>query len=292
MTIKGIDTVVFSAPDMDEAHRFFTDWGLKRVRSGKSGMAYQTAVGSEIVVRPPDAKGLPAPAMPGDHFREVIYGVSSEKHLDDIAKELSKDQDITVDKDGTVHAYDPSGFGIGFRLWKCKDKVDARRAPINGMGALERIDERSIFYDRARPIRMGHIVFLRRAQRSPQPVLHPGGQRQGRQDRSCRLRGARHPRGVRRRPTFLAPGLGDRGGAGTASDLVGLFLVFQESVRRVIRVFHRFRSGHGEVETHDLQGQQVLRMASGGRHRRAQPRPLHGRRRTAPVAEAGGANNR
>ena len=160
MTIKGIDAVVYSAPDMDEAHRFFSDWGLKRTRNGKAGMVYQTAVGSEVVVRPPDAKNLPAPAMPGEHFREVIFGVSSQKHLNDIAKELAKDQDVTTDKDGTIHAYDPSGFGIGFRLWKRKDKVKAPRAPINGIGSVERVDERSVFYERARPIRMGHIVFI------------------------------------------------------------------------------------------------------------------------------------
>lgn len=160
MTIMGIDTVVFSAPDMAEMRRFFSDWGLKSLQNRKTAAVYETAVGSQIVVRPPDAKGLPAPPVEGMHFREVIYGVSSQRELDRLARNLARDQDITVDRDGTVHARDPNNLGIGFRLWKRKNSVRLSRAPVNAMGAVERVDKPSVFYERARPLRMGHIVFI------------------------------------------------------------------------------------------------------------------------------------
>ena len=31
---------------------------------------------------------------------------------------------------------------------------------VNAIGSVERVDERSVFYERAQPIRMGHIVFV------------------------------------------------------------------------------------------------------------------------------------
>lgn len=160
MAIMGIDAVVYSAPDMDEARQFFADWGLKKVKAGKTGLVFETAVGSQIVVRPPDAKNLAAPPATGVHFREVIWGVSSKAHLNQIAKELSKDAGTTIDKDGTIHARDPNNLGIGFRLWTGKNKVKLTRAPVNSMGSYERIDKPSVFYERAQPIRMGHIVFV------------------------------------------------------------------------------------------------------------------------------------
>ena len=160
MTFMGIDTVVYTASDLARARRFLDDWGLRRVRTGKTGTVYATAVGSQIVVRPHDAKGLPPAPGPGVNFREVIWGVSSKTHLNAVAREISKDRAVTVDKDGTIHSTDPNGLGIGFRLWTRKNSVQARRAAVNAMGARERVDRPSAFYERARPLRMGHIVFV------------------------------------------------------------------------------------------------------------------------------------
>lgn len=159
MAFVGIDTVVFSPPDMKEARRFFADWGLRRVRDGRSGTVFETEIGSQIVLRPPAARGLP-PALPGTNFREVIWGVSSNRDLDAIAKELSRDREVTLDKDGTLHSVDPNGLGIGFRVWRRKRALKRSRAPVNTPGTLERIDAPSRFYRRATPLRMGHVVFL------------------------------------------------------------------------------------------------------------------------------------
>lgn len=159
MAFVGIDTVVFSAPDMKQARRFFVDWGVRRVRDGRAGAVFETEIGSQVVLRPP-ADGGPSAAAPGANFREVIWGVSSTRDLDAIARELSRDREVTMDKDGTLHSVDPNGLGIGFRVWRRKRALKPSRAPVNTPGALERIDAPSRFYARARPLRMGHVVFL------------------------------------------------------------------------------------------------------------------------------------
>ena len=94
MVFTGLNTVVFTAPDMKKARRFYTDWGLKKVSDGRTGIVFETQVGSRVIVRPPSAKGMPPPAAKGMNFREMIWGVSSKKHLAEIRKELSKDREV------------------------------------------------------------------------------------------------------------------------------------------------------------------------------------------------------
>ncbi len=160
MAVIGLDTVIFTAPDMARARKFFTDWGLRRVRSGKSGTVFETEIGSQIILRPRGAKNMPPPAARGMNFREMIWGVSSKRDLAAIAKEISKDREVTEDKDGAIHFLDPNGLGVGFRVWKHARNFKPERTPVNIYGRPERIDARSTFYQRARPLRMGHIGFV------------------------------------------------------------------------------------------------------------------------------------
>lgn len=160
MAIIGLDTVVFTAPDMAQARAFFTDWGLRKVSSGKSGAVFETEIGSRVIVRPKGAKNVPPAAAEGMNFREMIWGVASRRELNAIAKEIAKDREVTEDRDGTIHCLDPNGLGLGFRVWKHKRNFRPKRTAINCFGSAERIDARSSFYDRARPLRMGHIGFV------------------------------------------------------------------------------------------------------------------------------------
>jgi catechol 2,3-dioxygenase-like lactoylglutathione lyase family enzyme len=145
---------------MEKARRFFTDWGMKKVRQGRAGTVFETLAGSEVALLPPSSRTLPPPARPGMNFREMVWGVSSRGHLAKIGKELEKDRDVTVDADGTLHCLDPNGLGVGFGLWSPRKNVGAPRTPINSYERQERIDAVSTFYERARPIRIGHIGFV------------------------------------------------------------------------------------------------------------------------------------
>src|SRR6185437_4342263 len=91
----GIDSVVFGAPDLSVPRRLFTEWGLKKVKDGKSGLAFATEIGSEVVIRPAAAKDLPPKLSRGSEFREVVWGVSSQAHLDALGGELARDRAVT-----------------------------------------------------------------------------------------------------------------------------------------------------------------------------------------------------
>jgi len=160
MAITGLHRVVFRAPDMEKARRFFTDWGMKKLRQGAAGTLFETLAGSEVALLPSSSKALPPPAREGMNFREMVWGVSSKAHLAKIRKELQKDRAVTVDTDGTLHCIDPSGLGVGFSLWAPRGNVNAPRTRINSYENQERVDRVSTFYERAQPIRIGHIGFI------------------------------------------------------------------------------------------------------------------------------------
>lgn len=160
MAITGLESVVFTAPNMTKAKEFFTDWGLKRTKNGKTGTEFQTAVGSRIVLKPKGTKNLPPAPAKGSNFREMVWGVSSKADLKKYGKALSEIGEVTVDKDGTVHGFDPNGVGVAFRLWKPKNPKGMARGKINSVDNRERVDEVAVSYDQASPIRMGHIVFM------------------------------------------------------------------------------------------------------------------------------------
>ena len=158
MTIIGIDTVVYGVQDMAKGRKFFADWGLTRVKSGKSESIFATGEGTRVVLRPLGAKGLPPAPGTGPSAREVIWGVKSKRELDRLTKDLACDREVTTDRDGTVHAVDPNGFGIGFRVWRHR-RLKPSRAAVNAPGHRERLGRRGLLYDRARPVRLGHVVF-------------------------------------------------------------------------------------------------------------------------------------
>jgi catechol 2,3-dioxygenase-like lactoylglutathione lyase family enzyme len=156
----GIDAAVFGAPDLSAARKIFSDFGLKKVKDTKAGLVFTTEIGSEIIVRPSGAKGLPPKLNPNCEFREVIWGVAAQRDVDRIAAELSKDREVRRDNDGTIHSVDDGGVNIGVRVWRHgKEPKRPAALPLNAPGARGRVDAPSPMYERARPFRIGHIVF-------------------------------------------------------------------------------------------------------------------------------------
>ena len=73
MSISGIDRVTFGVEDLDLCRRFFTDFGLKLVRSDDAGADFETLNGCELHLRRIDDPSLPAAIEPGSTLREVIW---------------------------------------------------------------------------------------------------------------------------------------------------------------------------------------------------------------------------
>jgi catechol 2,3-dioxygenase-like lactoylglutathione lyase family enzyme len=155
----GIDSVIFGAPDLAAARKMFTDWGLKKTKDTKAGLVFATEIGADVVIRPSDAPGLPPKLSAGSEFREVVWGVSAPRHLEALGDELSRDRKVDEDKDGTLHTVDDCGINVGFRVWRHGKEPARSTLPLNVPGARGRVDAPSPMYERARPFRMGHIVF-------------------------------------------------------------------------------------------------------------------------------------
>jgi catechol 2,3-dioxygenase-like lactoylglutathione lyase family enzyme len=154
----GIDSVLFGARDLAVPRRLFADWGLKKLKDGKT-LVFATEIGSEVVIRPSDARDLPPKLSGGSEFREVVWGVSHARHLDALNDNLARDRKVRADKDGTLHTVDDCGVNIGFRVWRHGKEPARAPLPLNVPGARGRVDAPSPMYERARPFRMGHIVF-------------------------------------------------------------------------------------------------------------------------------------
>ena len=118
MAFTGIATVVYGAPDLTLAKKLFSDWGLKEASRGKTAAVFITGAGGQVIACPENTPGLPPRISEQSNFREIVWGVSDQKHLVALAENLARDRAVTLDKAGTLHTTDDSGVHIGFRLWK------------------------------------------------------------------------------------------------------------------------------------------------------------------------------
>ena len=161
MQFVGIESVVFGTSDLPAAGKFFADWGLERVKNGRTEKIFATEIGSRIVVRAEGARGLAPPLSPAGGFREVVWGVKGKRDLARIARELGSDRELKIDRDGTIHTRDPNGIGIGFRVWPHRKRLSVKAAAFNTGAERPRIDTPAPLYDEgASPLGIGHVVFL------------------------------------------------------------------------------------------------------------------------------------
>jgi catechol 2,3-dioxygenase-like lactoylglutathione lyase family enzyme len=158
MGLTGIESVTYGVADMSKATRFYVDFGLRKVRSGKSGTVLETQDGAQVVLRPRAAPELPPAIERGSTLREMTWGVQRPGDLETVARELTRDREVRRDPDGTLHSVDDMGLGIAFRVTR-RRKIKSSVVPMNTPGAPARIDERATYYERAQPLHIGHCVF-------------------------------------------------------------------------------------------------------------------------------------
>ena len=158
MTIIGIDAVTYGAAEPEQAARFFADWGLARKSRSRSKAVLETVDRCQIVIRPRAARDLPPAIERKSTIRALTWGVSAKRDLRAIEKELARDREVNRDRDDTLWSVDDNGLAIGFRVSrrkKLKERIEGTNAP----GAIERVDRRATYYDRARPLTIGHVVM-------------------------------------------------------------------------------------------------------------------------------------
>ena len=158
MTITGIDAVTYGTANLSKAAAFFADWGLERKSRRATKAVFTTADGSEIVVQPRAAKSLPKAIERKSTIRALIWGVSAKKDLNSIERELARDREVRRDRNGTLWSADDNGLAIAFRISRRKP-LKSKTPGVNAPGAIQRVDQRATYYERAQPRTIGHVVM-------------------------------------------------------------------------------------------------------------------------------------
>jgi len=158
MNVTNLDSATFGVTDLAACRRFWTDFGLVEANADGDTI-FSCQNGSTVVLRRADDPALPDPIEPGATQREATFGVKSSADLDAIVNELERDRPVRVDADGTVHARDPLGFAVAFRVARRQDVV-APELKFNTPGRPDRINTRGQFFKSATPLEMTHTVFM------------------------------------------------------------------------------------------------------------------------------------
>jgi catechol 2,3-dioxygenase-like lactoylglutathione lyase family enzyme len=159
VNVTNLDSVTFGITDFSACRRFWTDFGLTESAGDDGAIVFSCNNGSSVVLRDANDPKLPEPNEPGATQREAVFGVKSAADLTAIASELERDRPVHIDADGTVHARDPLGFGIAFRVSRRKP-VTAPELKFNTPGRPDRINTRGAFHRSATPLEMTHTVFM------------------------------------------------------------------------------------------------------------------------------------
>ena len=158
MKILGLESVTFGVDDVAMARRFWNDFGLFEMEFGTDGAVFETREKATIVVREIDDPELVAAPVEGNTAREFTWGLATQEEVDMIADELAKDCQIKRSSDGTLHAVDPVGYGIAFRVSR-RVTVEPEPQEINTPGAVTRVNKRARTYEKAAPLHLSHMVI-------------------------------------------------------------------------------------------------------------------------------------
>jgi catechol 2,3-dioxygenase-like lactoylglutathione lyase family enzyme len=159
MRIEGIDEITYGVEDFDTCKRFFADWGLELVseQPGKE-VIYCTLNDCRVrLIAAADPGRAPAIER-GSTMREVVWGVTSEAVLDELAVSLAGEPGFERTQD-RVWCVDPGGLVIGFQVSR-KKPIEVSSNSFNTWAERRRVNQRSTFYERAFPVEVGHVVFF------------------------------------------------------------------------------------------------------------------------------------
>lgn len=151
----GVDAIRFGVEDVDTCTRFLGDWGLRQ----RAERLFTTLDGGEVHLSGIDEAGLPSAFEPGSTLREVVWGLEDEAALEAIRERIRANANYMEHGD-TPSVVDPDGLYLSFRVSQRVD-VSTPTVAMNTMGnPVARVDERAPVYERAEPVRIGHVVLF------------------------------------------------------------------------------------------------------------------------------------
>jgi len=158
MALLGVQTLIYGVDNLDEAARFYDDFGLLAERRSDDGVDYALEDGSTLLLRRIDDPALPPALSEAPGVREVIWGVDSQAALDELDASLSTDRKVLRDLDGTLHTHDDCGLAIGFRRF-IRKPLEAVASTENAPGDIRRWNTHRRWVKRAQPRCINHVVF-------------------------------------------------------------------------------------------------------------------------------------
>ena len=158
MSIVGIESLIYGVDDVTVCTRFFEDFGLPLLSESPTSSTFGLDEGSSVQIRHIDDPEIPRSEIVGPGVREVIWGVDSQKSLDQLTVGLASDREVRVDADGTAHFLTDCGLAMGLRVFQKKLVVTAPD-PLNSPGKVNRLNQHRKWRLRARPKVIQHVVF-------------------------------------------------------------------------------------------------------------------------------------
>ena len=159
MNFTGIDKIVHGVEDLTECMRFYNDWGLTKISSDKNSALYKTMDGSEVLLCHNSDPGLPPAIEERSTIRHVVWGVENKSNLIKFKNKILN-HDTYFELDGNPACVDPNGLSLSFRVTQ-RHIVNVKGVSMNTWDKPDaRSDQRSKIYDKAEPIKIGHVVFF------------------------------------------------------------------------------------------------------------------------------------
>lgn len=156
--ITGIKSLIYGVEDLEEAMRFFVDFGLRLERRDDDHAIYRLPDGATVELRHQDDPALPPTHMAGTGVRRVVWGVDSREMLDELVADLGTDHLVERDDAGTAWFTTSFGVAMGVGLWQ-RRPVFGAPLPSNSVGNIARMNAPRRWRERAYPKAINHVVF-------------------------------------------------------------------------------------------------------------------------------------
>lgn len=159
MNFTGIEKIIHGVEDLSECMQFYDDWGLAKTSFNKNSALYKTMDGSEILLCNMNDPTLPPAIEKGSTIRHIVWGVKNKADLTKVHGMISGYETFS-ELDGDPACIDPNGLSISFRVTQ-RQAVNVKGVSMNTWDKPDaRSDLRSTVYDKAQPIKIGHVVFF------------------------------------------------------------------------------------------------------------------------------------
>ncbi|WAP60011.1 VOC family protein [Streptomyces sp. S465] len=158
MGIQRMESVTYGIEVLEEAVRFFEDFGLFLVERTGEHAVLETRAAQTVHLDTVPGPLLPPPVEPGPTLREIVWGVDTAAELDRLVAEVGTDRTVRRSADGVHHTVDETGFGVGLTLARPRP-LDITPRPSNSCGSVGRWNAPLELVGQVRPLRMCHVAL-------------------------------------------------------------------------------------------------------------------------------------